>query len=656
MKFYKKQVIMKLFKNIRNLTIALVFVTAGLFFQSCDFLNVVPDNVATTDHAFELRNEAEKYLFTLYSYLPRNGDVYFNTGLLAGDELWIPYETSIYDVFSFEIARGNQRTSSPYVDAWSGFYDGAGPEDDYRLFNGIRHCNIFLENLQDPDQVPDLNEIERQRWIGEAEFLKAYFHFLLMRMYGPVPIIDDNIPVDAPEEEVQRPRQPVDDVVEYVVDLMDTSADKLPDMINDRTTELGRITRPIVLGIKAKVLLTAASPLFNGNSDYSDFQNEEGASFINPNYDGSKWQTAADATLEAIQAAEENGHSLYEFTDTSFDLSDTTMTKLSVRQAICERWNSEIIWGKPNSTTGNLQLYSMAPLDVEHDHNNARKILSAPLKMARLFYSENGVPISEDNTLDFSNEGNLRTAGTDDKYNIAEGYETARLNFNREPRFYADLGFDGSTWYKYDSPSDSDENTWVMEAKFGDYAGSSHAFHFNVTGYYIKKFVDWNQTMSSSGATYKEYPWPELRLADLYLMYAEALNEVNGPSNEVYEYLDRIRERAGLEGVEQSWGNYSVNSSKHTTQEGLREIIQQERMIELAFEGKRFWDLRRWKRASEELNDPITGWNVFGEEAESYYQVTTVYQQEFVAPRDYLWPIDENTILQNPALVQNPGW
>ncbi|MCW9708120.1 RagB/SusD family nutrient uptake outer membrane protein [Fodinibius salsisoli] len=647
---------MKLSVTIRRGIVAVVVAGIALVSQSCDFLNVVPDNVATTDNAFKLRNEAEKYLFTLYSYLPRNGDVYYNTGMLAGDELWIPYETSIGNVFSFEIARNNQRVSNPYYDSWSGHYDGAGPGDNYKLFQGIRHCNIFLKNLKDPDQVPDLNDLERQRWIGEAEFLKGYFHFLLMRMYGPIPIIEENISVDAPEGEVQRPRQPVDEVVDYVIQLINQSENKLPNSIDDRATELGRLTRPIALGIKAKILATAASPLFNGNTDFSNFTNEEGTPFINPNFEVEKWDSAAVAAKEAIEVARANGHQLYDFGESSFDLTDTTRTKLSIRQAVAERWNPEIIWGNSNSTTTTLQALAMVPLDPEHDHNNARKILSAPLEIARMFYSENGVPISEDKTLDFTEEAALRTADASEKYNIEEGFETARLNFDREPRFYADLGFDGSTFYKYDSPSNSDENTWVIRAKFGDYSGSTHAFHFNVTGYYIKKLVDWNQTMSSSGASYKEYAWPELRLADLYLLYAEALNETQGPSQEVYEYIDRVRARAGLEGVEASWKNYSTNSSKHTTQEGLREIIQQERLIELAFEGKRFWDLRRWKRAGEEFNEPITGWNVYGEEAESYYQIRTLHQQEFVAPRDYLWPIDENTILQNPALQQNPGW
>ena len=196
-----------------------------------------------------------------------------------------------------------------------------------------------------------------------------------------------------------------------------------------------------------------------------------------------------------------------------------------------------------------------------------------------------------------------------------------------------------------------------MRQKFQDPAGSSHSFYINETGYFVKKIVDWNQvTNTSGGASFKEYAWPEIRLAELYLMYAEASNEYSGPSADVFTYLDLIRERAGLDGVESSWENFSTNPAKPTTKEGLREIIQQERLIELAFEGHRFWDLRRWKKAAEVLNAPITGWNVKGEENISYYQVRTVYQQTFVSPRDYFWPIPESALIQNPNLVQNLGW
>src|SRR6202008_3121426 len=99
-------------------------------------------------------------------------------------------------------------------------------------------------------------------------------------------------------------------------------------------------------------------------------------------------------------------------------------------------------------------------------------------------------------------------------------------------------------------------------------------------------------------------------LADLYLMYAEALNEVKGYSTEDTHWINLVRERASLPTVEESWTNYSTDPSKYTTKEGLREIIQQERAIELMFEGHRYWDLKRWKKAHVALNQPIKAWDI----------------------------------------------
>ncbi len=618
------------------------------------FLNIVPDNVATLDHAFHLRNEAEKYLFTCYSFLPKDGSELYNIGMMDGDEVWLPYKKAITS-YAFRISRGDQRVDNSLMDSWLGNYQGGGPGDNYGLFKGIRVCNTFLANIY---EVPDITSRERRRWIGEVQFLKAYYNFLLLRMYGPIPIVDKNLPVDASQSEVEVKRQPFDSCVHYIVNLIDTAATKLPDIISSKVDEEGRITRPAALGIKARVLLMAASPLFNGNSDYADFVGKDGTHLFNTTYDQNKWKKAAGAALEAIKAAESEGHHLYRFKLSPFDLTDTTITKLSIRQAICERWNPEIIWGNPNSTTADLQERCMPPLtgSESNDPDFANMIMSAPLKIAKEFYTKNGVPIEEDKDLDFSDLDALRTATHEERFNVKEGFTTARINFDRGSRFYADLAFDGSTWYKYDSPSQSDENTYYVEGKYGENAGARHAFFYNVTGYYIKKLVDWNQSTSESSVSYKAYPWPILSLDDEYLMYAEALNEAEGPSQKVYQYLDSVRARAGLDGVVKSWEDHSTNPSKPTTKDGLREIIHQERLIEMAFTGHRFWDLRRWKDAVERFNEPITGWNIYGREKESYYNITTVYQQPFVAPRDYLWPIPQSEIIKNPNLVQNPGW
>lgn len=638
--------------NVKHIAMRLGYLLLGTIgVAACaDYIDVVPDGVATIDHAFTLRNEAEKFLFTCYAWLPNNSDAQSNTGFLAGDEVWIPVaQREIYPANNWRIARGGQTVVSPLVNTW-----GSG------MWTAIRDCNIFLENVSDLNKVPDLRLDERSRWLGEVMFLKAYFHWLLFRQYGPIPLVREDIALDAPEEEVRVLQRPVDEVVNYIVELLDSAATtNVPTIITDRSSELGRITKPIIAAVKAEVLLTAASPLFNGNTDYAQHTNTAGEALFNPTVDPSKWTRAAEAAREAVAAAQAAGFQLKTFNKAQygqFTLSDSTATLLGLELGFNERWSSEVIWANPNHGAWNIQRDAMPRLQPEATVSDARSHLAAPIKIAEMFYSRNGVPITEDRTLDFSNRFTLRTAGHEERFYIEDGYTTARLNFDREPRFYAFLGFDGGVWFKYDTPSLTDENTYVVRGKLNEQSGANTYGWVNETGYFLKKLVNWEQAVTSSGVSYQTYPWPNIRLSDVYLMYAEALNEAEGPSEEVFRYLDLIRQRAGLNGVVDSWANYSSNPNKPMTQEGLRDIIQRERMIELAFEGKRYWDLRRWKLAVNYFNQNITGWSVHQEAETDYYQLRTLFSQTFVAPRDYFWPIAEYELTVNPALRQTLGW
>jgi hypothetical protein len=640
-----------MFKS-RNIFIAIV--SSIFLLSSCKkFLDVVPDNVATLDNAFALRNEAQKFLHTCYSYLPASADPQASLNFLGGDEIWFPQEYREFDatLWTWEIARGTQNSNNPYANFWDGGYYGVD------CFEAIRQCNIFLENVSDLNKVPDLNLAERERWLAEVKFLKAYYHYLLLRMYGAIPIVDQNIAVSASPEAVKVSRVPFDSCVNYIVRLIDESAVGLPTIIADRNSELGRITSPIAKAIKARVLVTAASPQFNGNNDLIASKNSDGTALYNPTVDPTKWARAAQAAKEAIDIAETNGFALYYFPQSSFKLSDQTITQMNIRQAICDRWNSEKIWGNSGDLANRIQTTCMARVDATVASNTTlRAMFGATMKMAEIFYSKNGVPITEDKTLNFTNKYTLRSAVDSERYLISTGYTTARLNYDREPRFYADLSFDGGTWYLYSSPTQSDSGTYVLRAKANQYGGSDIGGGINQTGYFIKKLVDWNFSFSTSGVSVRPYEWPEVRLADLYLLYAEAMNESAGPSEEVYTYLNRIRARAGIPTVQDSWTKFSSNPSKFSNQAGLRDIIKRERSIEMAFEGSRFWDLRRWKDAAYELNQPVKGWNTTGTTNETYYQVKTIFQQKFIAPRDYLWPIRLYNLSVNPNLVQNPGW
>ena len=147
--------------------------------------------------------------------------------------------------------------NDPYLNYWDGGNGAA-----HSLYEGLRDCNTFLTYVSDTDYVGDLAPSMRKRWLAEVKFLKAYYHYLLLRMYGPIVIADENLPISATPEEVRLKRAPVDKVVSYISDLLDEAKTDLPVKIDDQATELGRITRPAALVLKAKLLVMAASHLF----------------------------------------------------------------------------------------------------------------------------------------------------------------------------------------------------------------------------------------------------------------------------------------------------------------------------------------------------------------------------------------------------------
>src|SRR5690606_29804188 len=220
----------------------------------------------------------------------------------------------------------------------------------------------------------------------------------------------------------------------------------LPDRVQFEVEELGRATKPIALSVKAQVLVTAASPLFNGNTDYPEFKNSRGEILFNNQFDEGKWVKAVEACKEAIDLCHDLNMQLHYIGNTGRVISDSTQTELDIRTAMTQKWNSEIIWGSTNSTAGVIQTASYPRL-FSGNATYFGGYMSVPFSIVELFYTENGVPIEEDNTWDHANRYELKIAEAKDRNYIKEGYTTAKLNFDREPRFYADLGFDGGRWY-----------------------------------------------------------------------------------------------------------------------------------------------------------------------------------------------------------------
>lgn len=629
--------------------------------SSCDsFLDIVPDDIATIDNAFTMRAQAEKYLFTCYYYLPAHGLLEANPAIAGGDELYITESfRSAAHVHAWYISHNMQSSARPRCDYWT----GADQQNNKSLYQGISDCNIFLENIQ---KVPDMTQAEKDRWAAEVRFLKAYYHYWLIRMYGPIPIMDQNIPVNAGEEEVKVFRNTIDECFDYVINTLTEIIDSnhLPDKIMNEAEELGRITQGIAMAIRAEVMVTAASPLFNGNADYKGYTDSRGIEIFNPNKSEQdkkqRWIDAAEACKQAIEFLKAQGHDLYKYTSLEYTISDQTRAKMNIRNIVTEKWNQEIIWANSNSIIGQLQDHAI-PRGLEPGKEGNASVggnLAVPLKIADLFYTKNGVPITEDKTWNYADRFKVKMHTNEQPYELASYYETIQMNFDREPRFYANIGFDGCTWYQYNCPSDSEKDIWTAKNRAGQAQGKLGTNSYTTTGYWTKKLVSVTYEVTQSGYTTERFPWPEMRLTDLYLLYAEALNEKDDVNNRelAISYLDQIRARAGLKGIKESWDTYSKYPNRYKTQEGLREIIQRERAIELMFEGSRFWDLRRWKTANKVLNEKIHGWNFEGETPAEYYSQRTLYTLKFIAPRDYFWPIHQNDLVVNPKLVQNPGW
>ena len=638
-----------------------------LFLISCekDFLDVVPDNIATIDLAFNTRSGAENFLSTCYNYIPEHAHVEQNFSMLAGDEVWYYAENDFYmnNETSFRVAKGLQNSASPYLNYWEG---GRGAPKS--LFIAIRDCNIFLENLV---AVPGLEEQERLRWLDEVKVLKAFYHFWLMQMYGPIPLIKTNVPVSAPSSETNLYRASIDEIVNYLTDLLDEviESNNLPGLINYVYTEQGRITMPIAKALKAKILMLSASPIFNGNSDFSSLVDNQGNSLVNQSYDPQKWVLAKEALFQAIQSAETNGHSLYQFNQQLPIIggaNDQIIQELSLRAAITDPFNSEIIWAFSADWTGELQQWCQPRWTADHSalFGYTKKSHAPTLNMVETFYTRNGVPINEDLSWDYGNRFDvIQTASLDTnnenyhEFYLENDYSTAKLHTFREPRFYSTLGFDGGKWFSLET-----ENINFiphLNAKAGAPSGKQGFEIYSITGYFAKKLVHYENIISLESSTIKGYSFPIIRLADLYLMYAEASNETKAATDaDVYEYIQKVRDRAGLDeggDLVNTWQMHSSNPSKPMTKEGMRKIIHQERMIELALEGHRYWDLRRWKLAGEYFSKPIQGWNIFKPDVESFYEVENIFYRNYIT-KDYLWPISQTELLRNPNLIQNPGW
>lgn len=646
-----------------------IIVFLAIVLQSCQkYLDIIPDNVPTIDYAFHLRSSAERYLYTCYSYLPNDGNLGVNPGFNAADEVWYlqPMNTTGISESVANVAKGLQNVQSPLVNYWNGGNQGKP------YFQAIRDCNTFLENV---DKVADLEPYERERWKAEVLFLKAYYHFFLVRMYGPIPLIKDNLPLESSHDDVKVYRQPVNECFDYINELLDQAIanENLPDNINGvENTELGRITKVTAMAIKAKVLVTAASPLFNGgNPGFFTLKDNQGRQLFNSAPDPQKWVKAADACKAAVEFAEAQGFGLHTFGGTfTYAINDTLKRQLDLRTAVTERENNkETLWAFTNSRLSDIQRYLMPQIisgDRGVDAVTPRGTVAPTLKMVRQYYTDKGLPLAYDKNWVGRSDEELVTATMSDRYYVKKGQVTVKLHYDREPRFYASIGFDRGIWFgnatgNYDVKQESSSASGMLyiSGRSGELSARFGVSGYSITSYQLKKLVDIRtiQTPQMLAANIYAFSWPEFRMSDLYLLYSEALNEVGGYSPEVSKWVNKVRQRAGIPTVEASWDNFSTQPGFYNDKNNMRQIIRQERTNELAFEGHRYWDLKRWLTAHERenLNGAVHGWDIEQNDPQSFYRPVLLFNQRF-GMRDYFSPIQLSELQVNTNLVQNPGW
>ncbi|MEA5080808.1 MAG: RagB/SusD family nutrient uptake outer membrane protein [Dysgonamonadaceae bacterium] len=627
-----------------------------------DYLNIVPDNTATVDKMFENKEKTIQALATCYAYIPDVFNNHYLTSLTLGNEYVAPVKWNFRsDVFiSNRVMMGDQNVDNPYYSYWNGGTGGAR-----NIYQGIRYCNIFLNNIK---QVPDLEPGDYEDYIAQVKFIKAYLHFILLKNYGPIVIADKEMDINASQEEIHQYREPVDKVFQYIVNLMEESVPELP--VKRMKSQIGQIDQIIAKSMKAKVLLFWASPLFNGNSEYySNFIDPKtGAPLFNLKYNHERWGEAVKALEVAINAAHAANVKLYTYQKPiyEFDKEDSKTSEImeyayNNRFSIVDPWNIELIWGYSNvNPTGAGSMQSACQvfnIELPNNWNYSYNYLAATQTITEQFYTKHGVLMDEDKTFEYESRNNIVNVPIDNYHRgflIPDDQEVISKQYlNREPRFYAWIATDRSIWRTYGTK-------YTMRMRFNETPGGGNVSlngEFYPSGIAIKK---WVHPESQNGAWQRvvQYPYPMLRLADLYLMYAEALNEYSGPTPEVYKYLNMVRERAGLPKVEEVWSNSEIvkEPGKHLTKEGLREIIHQERAIELSFEGHQYDDVRRWKEGDKYFTKPVQGWNSFQQNAENFYTPVTLQTRHWITPRDYLTPLSISLLNVNPNLVQNPGW
>ena len=546
------------------------------------------------------------------------------------------------------------------------------------------------------DMNPTMTPEERLDYKGQARFVRAYFYWLLLRKYGPVPLMpDEGVDYTQSYDQIATPRSSYEEVADFISTEMVQAAKDLQYFRRMDNENIARPTKGAALATRAYALIFAASPLANGNNDEfaQALVDDQGRRLLSPEYNEEKWAKAAAACKDVIELG------VYDLYHASFSNSDNgpqdrpTITPPNDNNFSNNTWpngwkdidpfksyrnlfsgdvsavdNPELIFSRINNTTdGDYAIEALVLHQMPRDFGgwNTHGLTQ---KMCDAYYMNDGTDCPGKDKEIGRGDGSQRLTGFTTKEDIENGlYKPLRENVslqyaNREPRFYASVAYNGAVWnyMSRTEPSDRNRQTFYYRGLGNGFMNSP--FHLR-TGIGIMKFVN----PEDSPGNIRKKPEPAIRYADILLLYAEALNELDGTYNiaswdESTTYsISRNKEelQKGIHPVRIRAGLPDYTETQYASKDALRKALKRERMIELMGEGKRYYDLRRWKDAPVEEALQIYGCNVVMDEThrnEFHVPIAIYNLPSTFSPKMYFWPIRHDELKHNKRLTQNPGW
>lgn len=474
------------------------------------------------------------------------------------------------------------------------------PDDAWSIpYTNIRAVNQFLKHLP---TIP-FNANLKLETKAEARFLRAWYYAIMLQHYGGIPLIGDT--VFAATDNMDLPRNSFRECVNYIVSECDSAASYLPNVQSG--SMYGRASRGTCLALKSRVLLFAASPLFNSGGANPGNANGLDSIVAYPDSDPNRWKLAADAAAAVIAL---NAYQLY--VDST---SIAGKPGYGFQELFTLRYNTEYIL--PRMMDGNKYLESL--WDVP-----SRGGSGGPFPYQEIV---DAFPMSN---------GKLITDPT-------SGYDANNPYMNRDPRLDYSIIHDSTlrTTFGANQPTPV-ALYWNTSVTPAVAASGDAVYKGTSTGYYIFKMLDPAVINNMVGSTPRCLPL--IRYAEILLNFAEATNEFSGPTDDVYHAIEAIRQRAGLRPYQLPTG---------LSKDDMRTLIQNERRIELAYEGFRFFDVRRWMIAEQTDNQQMHGMEVDRNNSSVTYKPFNVRKHNFTKAM-YLWPIPLKEIAKSSKLLQNP--